>query len=97
MPTKGIFTIGAIVAISIVAAVPFLRSSKSEGKGTGQPAIELLNVSYDPTRELWQDVNEQFIQKYERENRRQVDKSSNRTAGPASRRGWSLMASTPTS
>ena len=67
MPSKRIFAVGAVLAISIAAAVPFLRNSKSEGKATEQPAIELLNVSYDPTRELWQDVNEQFIGKYENE------------------------------
>jgi len=63
MPTKGIFTIGAIVAISIVAAVRSSGARNPRGRGLGRPAIELLNVSYDPTRELWQDVNEQFIQK----------------------------------
>ncbi len=29
--------------------------------------LELLNVSYDPTRELWRDLNAQFIPRYERE------------------------------
>ncbi len=29
--------------------------------------VELLNVSYDPTRELWRDVNEQFTKAYEKE------------------------------
>ena len=29
--------------------------------------VELLNVSYDPTRELWQELNELFIAKYKRE------------------------------
>ncbi|MGH6874612.1 MAG: substrate-binding domain-containing protein, partial [Aestuariivirgaceae bacterium] len=29
--------------------------------------IELLNVSYDPTRELWRDINEHFIPVYEKE------------------------------
>jgi len=29
--------------------------------------LELLNVSYDPTRELWRDVNAAFIPKYEKE------------------------------
>ncbi|WP_051321161.1 sulfate ABC transporter substrate-binding protein [Rhizobium mesoamericanum] len=29
--------------------------------------IELLNVSYDPTRELWRDINEHFIPIYEKE------------------------------
>jgi sulfate/thiosulfate-binding protein len=34
----------------------------------GAKEIELLNVSYDPTRELWRDLNEKFAAKYEREN-----------------------------
>jgi sulfate transport system substrate-binding protein len=29
------------------------------------PTLELLNVSYDPTRELWRDLNERFIPVYE--------------------------------
>ena len=42
----------------------------SEGRGGGGSAvteIELLNVSYDPTRELWRDLNERFIARYEQE------------------------------
>ena len=31
----------------------------------GKPkALELLNVSYDPTRELWRNLNATFISKY---------------------------------
>ena len=30
-------------------------------------SIELLNVSYDPTRELWRDINSNFIPRYEKE------------------------------
>jgi sulfate transport system substrate-binding protein len=29
--------------------------------------VELLNVSYDPTRELWRDLNEKFTASYEKE------------------------------
>src|SRR2546427_4059982 len=29
--------------------------------------LELLNVSYDPTRELWRDINAAFIPKYQKE------------------------------
>jgi sulfate transport system substrate-binding protein len=29
--------------------------------------ISLLNVSYDPTRELWRDINKNFIAQYEKE------------------------------
>lgn len=36
----------------------------STDAGSGQ---ELLNVSYDPTRELWRDLNRQFISKFERD------------------------------
>jgi sulfate/thiosulfate transport system substrate-binding protein len=40
---------------------------KAEADAAAAPAksLELLNVSYDPTRELWRDVNEHFIAKYE--------------------------------
>src|SRR5579884_1250678 len=31
------------------------------------PGTELLNVSYDPTRELWQDLNGQFVADYEKQ------------------------------
>jgi len=30
-------------------------------------SLELLNVSYDPTRELWRDINAKFIPKYAKE------------------------------
>lgn len=38
------------------------------GTGDGGASVELLNVSYDPTRELWRDINSNFIPVYEREN-----------------------------
>src|SRR5215470_15077842 len=34
---------------------------------TAQQEVTLLNVSYDPTRELWRDINANFIPKYEKE------------------------------
>ena len=34
--------------------------------------IELLNVSYDPTRELWRELNSAFIPKYEKESGNQL-------------------------
>jgi sulfate/thiosulfate transport system substrate-binding protein len=34
--------------------------------------VELLNVSYDPTRELWREVNEKFIAGYEKETKVKV-------------------------
>jgi sulfate/thiosulfate transport system substrate-binding protein len=38
------------------------------GCGEGERKnLELLNVSYDPTRELWKDLNNEFIPRYEQE------------------------------
>ncbi len=30
----------------------------------GQKPVRLLNVSYNPTRELWRDINDNFIRLY---------------------------------
>ena len=34
---------------------------------SAQRSVELLNVSYDPTRELWRDINRKFVAHYEKE------------------------------
>src|SRR5438128_7520980 len=33
---------------------------------------ELLNVSYDPTRELWKDLNDAFIDRHEKETGKKI-------------------------
>jgi sulfate/thiosulfate transport system substrate-binding protein len=43
---------------AVLGGLSGCRSQETDG-------IELLNVSYDPTRELWRDLNEKFIPKYE--------------------------------
>jgi sulfate/thiosulfate-binding protein len=44
------------------AALALLAACNSAGSGAGQTgAVTLLNVSYDPTRELYQDFNKQFV------------------------------------
>ncbi|MDP9137682.1 MAG: sulfate ABC transporter substrate-binding protein [Pseudomonadota bacterium] len=45
----------ALTAASVLFASPAVAED-----------IELLNVSYDPTRELWRDINEHFIPIYEK-------------------------------
>lgn len=50
---------------SLVALFSFvtLLGCSSEPNSTapeGTPSVELLNVSYDPTRELWKDINVEF-------------------------------------
>ena len=49
-------------------------------------AQELLNVSYDPTRELYEDVNAAFAKSLEGEDGPGRYRSSSRTAARASRR-----------
>jgi sulfate/thiosulfate transport system substrate-binding protein len=48
------------LVVAIVAGVIAL------GAGTAEP-LELLNVSYDPTRELWRDINQHFIAQYKKD------------------------------
>lgn len=38
--------------------------SKASDVATSSKSVELLNVSYDPTRELWKDVNKRFIEEF---------------------------------
>src|SRR5688572_7056036 len=50
-------------ALPLLAFV-FLLPGCSSRKPTS--AVTLLNVSYDPTRELWKELNERFVADYER-------------------------------
>ncbi len=58
--------------------------------------IDLLNVSYDPTRELYQDVNAAFAEYWKAKTGDDVVVASP-TAAPASRRWRWSTASMPTS
>jgi sulfate/thiosulfate transport system substrate-binding protein len=51
------------LALSATAAFPASSAAKD---------ITLLNVSYDPTRELWKDLNRSFAAQYEKETGNQV-------------------------
>jgi len=55
------FTRSVLAAAIAAAAAPALLASPAHA---ADKSVELLNVSYDPTRELWRDLNEQFIAKY---------------------------------
>ena len=48
--------------------------------------VELLNVSYDPTRELWRDLNAKFIPQYEQKSgQRLVIQQSHASSGSQAR------------
>jgi sulfate transport system substrate-binding protein len=51
------------VAILALVAIPGCAGSDGAVGGDTQPeqSVEILNVSYDPTRELWKQLNEKFV------------------------------------
>jgi sulfate transport system substrate-binding protein len=53
-----------LAGVALVAATVWYVAGKGPQAGK---ALELLNVSYDPTRELWRDLNQRFIPRYEKE------------------------------
>jgi sulfate transport system substrate-binding protein len=55
--------VGLLASALLAATVWGLAGSRSGQDGT----LELLNVSYDPTRELWRDLNARFIPLYEQQ------------------------------
>ena len=56
----------AIVSVISAGCDKAVNSETVQKTSTTEPAkaIELLNVSYDPTRELWKDIDAQFIPLY---------------------------------
>ncbi|MFO0979462.1 MAG: sulfate ABC transporter substrate-binding protein [Planctomycetaceae bacterium] len=48
-----------VTLVSLLTLVGCSKGSDSNAP-EGTPSVELLNVSYDPTRELWKDLNAEF-------------------------------------
>ncbi|MER2108378.1 MAG: sulfate ABC transporter substrate-binding protein [Solibacillus sp.] len=67
MKKRTIFSRAAI----ILSSVAFLAACGAEEAATGEAkskdSIEILNVSYDPTRELYQEFNEEFANYWQEE------------------------------
>ncbi|MFF2455737.1 sulfate ABC transporter substrate-binding protein [Peribacillus simplex] len=57
-----------ILAFGVLAGC---NSEKTEGDGSSR-SVELLNVSYDPTRELYQEFNEAFVKHWKEESGQDV-------------------------
>jgi len=58
-------TLLTLTLLALGASLYQQRAVSADGQ---EPrSVELLNVSYDPTRELWKEINSKFIPKYERE------------------------------
>jgi sulfate transport system substrate-binding protein len=55
------------IALFVLGALGATAWLVAAGRSRGDMEIELLNVSYDPTRELWRDINARFIPRFESE------------------------------
>ena len=56
--------------MTMIGCAPPPSSQKAETGTAAAPAgqpVQLLNVSYDPTRELWKDLNKAFAAQYEKD------------------------------
>jgi sulfate/thiosulfate-binding protein len=67
--SRKLFVLLASGGLALAVVVAWLRSGDSAEQHSGQPSqsLEMLNVSYDPTRELWRDLNARFIARYEQQ------------------------------
>ena len=76
-----------VAGFVVAALVGCSGSSPGPGGAANRPqAIELLNVSYDPTRELYRDINVAFAKDYEQKHGTPVSiKQSHAASGSQSR------------
>ncbi len=84
-PTRSLF----VFALAIVWGACGCGDSPAEKRDVAQSVpedIALLNVSYDPTRELWNDINKAFVAAYEsKHNVKLIIKQSHGSSGSQAR------------
>jgi sulfate/thiosulfate transport system substrate-binding protein len=56
-----------VKSVSQLCIITILAAALLASPASAQRSVALLNVSYDPTRELWRDINSKFIAHYEKE------------------------------
>lgn len=86
---KGVL-LGIVVAMTAVLAAcgsdSDAKSTSGDSSGEGKGSVELLNVSYDPTRELYEQYNKAFAAYWEKEKGQKVTiKQSHGGSGKQSR------------
>ena len=60
--------INIVLSLAAIAALATACRGQASADRVGSPTtIELLNVSYDPTRELWRGINATFVAAYEKD------------------------------
>ncbi|WP_437193730.1 sulfate ABC transporter substrate-binding protein [Planctomicrobium sp. SH527] len=73
-----------MLALSLFVVGSVVGCGNGGGKEGG--TVELLNVSYDPTRELWKDLNAAFIPKFNETHKKSLKvKQSHGGSGPQAR------------
>jgi sulfate/thiosulfate-binding protein len=73
-------------SLVLAGAVMFASGCGGPSDGRVGETVALLNVSYDPTRELYRDINEAFASRYRREHGRLVEiKQSHAASGSQAR------------
>lgn len=62
-------SIGSVLlsALLVTACSASSANTSGDSRTEGARSIELLNVSYDATRELWRDINANFISSYKKQ------------------------------
>lgn len=84
-PLRPFLRVTALGVILLAAVTSGCGKPTGEG-GSKAPAIELLNVSYDPTRELYKEINTAFAKHYQAEHGTAVSiKQSHAASGSQSR------------
>src|SRR5438552_27206 len=72
MHSRSGFTVSTLLILAMLPAIPALQGCAPEVGAANEQGLELLNVSYDPTRELWNDINEQFIRQHQKDSGRKL-------------------------
>jgi sulfate transport system substrate-binding protein len=77
----------ALVAVAIAITLVVVHNV------AGDNSTQLLNVSYDPTRELFQDLNQQFVERYFKETGKRL--TIKQSHGGSSRQARAVIDGTP--
>ena len=63
----------AVLFVLFASAISLPGCGASKSSADNESAQVLLNVSYDPTRELWKELNAQFIADYQKKTGKKLD------------------------
>jgi sulfate/thiosulfate transport system substrate-binding protein len=61
-----------VFSLALVVVAAGLLAFKNYDRNPGRERIRLLNVSYDPTRELYQEINRKFLKRFAQETGRRI-------------------------